>query len=63
MPTTNLTPRTARFLLGVLDTLTLNVGAPDFDEAAASVIDARTELRTIAGPTITQTGNDADPAA
>lgn len=43
-----LTPATARFLLGLLDQQQLTVGAPDFEEAAASVIRARQELVAIA---------------
>jgi len=57
----HITQPTARFLLTVLDGLTLNVGAPDFDDAAASVMDARTELKAILEPTITQTPADASP--
>lgn len=36
---------TAEFLVGVLSGLTLKVGAPDFGQAAQSVIKALKELR------------------
>lgn len=42
-----MTSDTAQFLLGILDTVTLNVGAPDFEETAGRVIAARRELRLI----------------
>lgn len=44
-----MTPETARFLLQVLDTLTLKVGAPDFEQTAQSIITARAELTAVLG--------------
>ncbi len=49
-PTRMVSPKTAQFLLQVLDSLTLQAGAPDFDEVAALISAARRELRPIAGP-------------
>ena len=42
-----MTPETAQFLLGVLNGLTLNVGADDFEQVARQVMQARAELLTI----------------
>jgi hypothetical protein len=38
---------TARFLLGLLNQQQLSIGAPDFDEALANVLRARTELQAV----------------
>jgi len=56
-----ITTPTARFLLGILDGLTLTVGAEDFDQAASAVLRARAELRAMLSPTITQASVDASP--
>lgn len=42
-----MSPDTARFLLDLLHAQTLNVGAPDFEEAVGRVIRARGELLAI----------------
>lgn len=42
-----MTKDTATFLLGLVNGLTINVGAPDFEEALAKVIAARTELAAL----------------
>lgn len=42
-----MTPQTARFLLDLLNAQQLNVGAPDFEETAAKVIQARQELLAV----------------
>jgi hypothetical protein len=39
-----ISPETAEFLLGLVNKLTLEIGAPDFDEAVQAVLKARTEL-------------------
>lgn len=39
--------QTADFLLGLLNTQQLNVGAPDFDEVVGRVIQARAELSAV----------------
>jgi hypothetical protein len=39
-----MTKETAKFLLGILDGLTLSAGAPDFEQVAKSLIAARAEL-------------------
>lgn len=49
-----LSPDVAAFLLGQVNGLTLNVGAPDFDRALAQVLAARQQLQAIV---------DAQPAA
>lgn len=38
------TPETAKFLLDLLGAQQLNVGAPDFDQTVALVLQARSEL-------------------
>lgn len=43
-----MTSETARFLLQVLDGLTLNAGAPDFEATALALIQARKELAEVA---------------
>ena len=42
-----LSPEVAAFLLNQVNGLTLNVGAPDFDEALAKVLAARQQLTAI----------------
>jgi hypothetical protein len=42
---------TAKFLLGLVNGLTLQVGAPDFDEALAKLLKAREELMGHSRPT------------
>ena len=42
-----MTPDTATLLLDILNNLTLQVGAPDFDQVAPRIITARTELRAV----------------
>ena len=42
-----MTKETAEFLLGVLGGITLNVGAPDFDQVVPKVLAARAELGAI----------------
>lgn len=39
-----MSPETLRFLKLILDNVTLNVGAPDFDEMAATTLQAKREL-------------------
>lgn len=39
-----MTPETAKFLLDLVSAQTLAVGAPDFDQAVASIVQARAEL-------------------
>ncbi len=39
-----LTPQTVELLLGLLDRVTLQASAPDFEQAAAAVVAARREL-------------------
>lgn len=46
---TTVSRQTAQFLLTLLNQQKLEIGAPDFDEAVASVIRARSELRAIVG--------------
>lgn len=46
-----ITPDTARFLLMLVNGLTLNVGAPDFDATLTQVQSARSELQAILGAT------------
>lgn len=40
-----MSPETIRFLLGLLDGLTLNAGAPDFEDAFQNIVKARRELQ------------------
>lgn len=42
-----ITQDTARFLLGLLEQQQVSIGAPDFDEAIATVMKARTELQSM----------------
>jgi hypothetical protein len=44
MPGVTLTPATLRLLLGLLEQVTLTVGAPGFDEVAATCMAARAQL-------------------
>jgi hypothetical protein len=44
MPGVTLTPATLRLLLGLLERVTLTVGAPGFDEAAVTCMAARAQL-------------------
>ncbi len=46
-----LTPETQAFLLHLLNSQQLSVGADDFDEAVAAVQKARRELLALAMPT------------
>lgn len=39
-----MSPETVTFLLGLLNQITLNAGAPEFEENALAVIKARREL-------------------
>lgn len=43
--------KTAQFLLELVNAQTLTIGAPDFDEAVASVLHARAELQAILATT------------
>lgn len=45
-----LSPDVVAFLLTQINSLTLNVGAPDFEEALAIVIKARKQLQELAPP-------------
>jgi hypothetical protein len=47
MEVNRMTKETAQFLLYILDGITLNVGAPDFDEVVSKVLAARAELTVI----------------
>jgi hypothetical protein len=51
-PGNRLSRPTAEFLLGMLNTQQLNVGAPDFDQVVALVIAARAELTAIIEQTL-----------
>lgn len=45
-----MSPDSARFLLSLLDSQQLHVGAPDFEEVVARIIAARAELRAVLDP-------------
>lgn len=49
MPDPSLSPPVAKFLLDQVNSLTLSVGAADFEEALAIVLAARQELGAIVG--------------
>lgn len=46
-PAPAVSPETVRFLLALLDSLTISMGAPDAEQQFAAIVKARSELRSL----------------